>query len=207
MIAFLHTSSIHIDRFERLVKKYHPTIAIQHFVQEDILQTALTTGQLDKTTFLNTIQTIQKNKPSLTICTCSTYGQLCDQLSTVYRIDQPIVTKIVANYSSVAIAYTARSTKAISLDILQQTAKQQDKHIQIMECDCTHYWPYFEAGNIKKYETEIAKTIREKTKKSEVVFLAQASMEGAALYLKDLKPAVVSSPEFGIKTLLQSLKS
>ena len=207
MIAFLHTSPVHIDRFERLVRKYHPTIAIQHFVKEDILQTALANGQLDKITFLDTIQAIQKNKPSLTICTCSTYGQLCDQLSTVHRIDQPIVREIVAKYSSIAVAYTAHSTKAISLDILHQTAKRQGKLIRIIECDCTHCWPYFEAGDIKKYETEIAKTIRTKTNKSEVVFLAQASMEGAAAYLNDLKQAVVSSPEFGIKTLLQSLES
>ena len=206
MIAFLHTSPIHIDRFDKLVRKYHPTIAIQHFVKEDILNTALTTGQLDTTTFKDTIQTIQANKPCLIICTCSTYGQLCDQLTTIYRIDQPIVREIVANYSSIAIAYTAHSTKVISLDLLQQTAKELNKRIQITECDCTHCWPYFEAGDIKQYETEIAKTIRAKTNQSEVVFLAQASMEGAAKYLEDLKQAVVSSPEFGIKTLLQSLE-
>ncbi len=205
MIAFLHTSSVHIDRFERLVRKYHSTIPIQHFVKEDILETALATGQLDKSTFIHTVQTIQKHKPAILICTCSTYGQLCDQLPNVHRIDQPIVHEIIANYSKIAIAFTAISTKAISVDLLQQTAKRLDKLVHIIECDCTHCWPYFEAGNFKKYEEEIAKTIRIKTVQSEVVFLAQASMEGAAKYLGNLKQAVVSSPEFGVRAFLQLL--
>ena len=206
MIAFLHTSIVHIDRFEQLVRKYHSIIPIKHFVKESILQTALATGQLDKITFIKTIQDIQQTKPALIICTCSNYGQLCDQLPNVHRIDQPIVHHIVANYTTIALAYTASSTKIISLELLQQIAKQQDKKIHIIDCDCTHCWPYFEAGQLEKYEQEIAKTIRAKTNKAEVVFLAQASMEGVTAYLEDLEQMVLSSPEFGVKQFLQLLE-
>ena len=205
MITFLHTSSIHIDRFEQLVRKYHSTIPIQHIVNEAILEIALTTGDLDKSSFLRTIQEIEQSNSKLIICTCSTYGQLCDQLPSIKRIDRPIAEQIVAQYSTIALAYTALSTKAISQDLLLQTAKQQGKKIHIIDCDCTHCWPYFEAGDLQKYEEEIATTIRRKANQAEVIFLAQASMEGAMAYLEDLEQTVVSSPEFGVKHFLQNL--
>lgn len=206
MIAFLHTSPLHIARFEQIVRKYHSTIPIQHIVKESILETALATGKLDEITFADTIQQIQQTKPQVIICTCSTYGQLCDQFSNVERIDQPIAYHIVANYSTIALAYTAASTKTVSLDLLLRTAQQQGKIIRIIDCDCTHCWPYFEANDLKKYEEAIATSIRAKTNNAEVVSLAQASMEGAKKYLADLDQVVVSSPEFGVRHFLQLLK-
>lgn len=206
MITFLHTSPLHVDRFEQLVRKYHSTIPIQHVVKESILETALVTGQLDEISFLRTIREIKQTNPTQIICTCSTYGQLCDQLPNIERIDQPIAHHIVANYSTIALAYTAESTRAVSLDLLQKTAQQQGKNIRIVECDCTHCWSYFEANDLKRYEEEIAKTIRVKTNEAEVVFLAQASMDGAIQYLEDLEQVVVSSPEYGVKHFLQLLE-
>ena len=51
MISFLHTSSTHIERFERLVKQHTPTLKTSHFVNETLLTTALTTGVLDEMAF------------------------------------------------------------------------------------------------------------------------------------------------------------
>lgn len=205
-IAFLHTSPLHIERFENLVRKYNDTIEIKHFVDEDLLHLALETGVLAKEQFVKTIQKIQAEQQiKMVICTCSTYGQLCEPFETVYRIDQPIVDTIVAKYAKIALAYTAPSTKKTSQQLILQTAARQQKTIQLIDADCTHCWPYFEEGNIAKYERSIAQHLRQISQEVEVIFLAQASMEGAKKYLVDIKPIVVSSPEFGVKTFLAGL--
>nr|WP_320000578.1 hypothetical protein [uncultured Draconibacterium sp.] len=43
--------------------------------------------------------------------------------------------------------------------------------------------------------------------KVDVIFLAQASMEGAKKYLKQIKKEVLSSPEFGISELIKKQKA
>jgi len=206
MIAFLHTSALHIQRFEKLVRKYNDTVEIQHVVEEDLLKIALETGVLAKDKFVKAIQNIQtKQQPKILICTCSTYGQLCENLEQVHRIDQPIVDLIVAKYTKIALAYTVLSTKEISQQLTQQTAIRQGKEIQLTLMDCSHCWSYFEAGNLKKYEQAIAQHLRKISREVEVIFLAQASMEGAKKYLQDIESIVVSSPEYGIRTFLAKL--
>ena len=206
MIAFLHTSPLHIERFENLVKKYNDTIEIKHFVDEGLLHIALETGVLAKEQFVKTIQKIQAEQQiKMVICTCSTYGQLCETFETVHRIDQPIVDTIVAEYTKIALAYTAPSTKKTSQQLILQTAARQQKKIQLLHADCSHCWQYFEAGNIEKYEKSIAEHLRKISQDAEVIFLAQASMEGAKKYLVDIQSIVVSSPAFGVKTFLAEL--
>ena len=60
------------------------------------------------------IELIKKENPSLLICTCSTYGEECDNDSSIYRIDKPIVEYIVQNFKKIGLVYTANSTKKVS---------------------------------------------------------------------------------------------
>ncbi|WP_369048475.1 hypothetical protein [Tenacibaculum sp. UWU-22] len=203
MIAFLHTSEIHIQRFEKLVRKYDKNVTVKHFVNEKLLETALLSGKADSELFKNEIENIKKKNPSLLICTCSTYGEECDNHTTVYRIDKPVIEYMVQNYTKIGLAFTAHSTKKVSENLILKVASELNKQIEILNCDCSEFWTYFENKDIEKYEKGIAKSIEQIASKVEVVFLAQASMEGAKTYLTDLKKEVLSSPEFGIKKLLK----
>ena len=205
MIAFLHTSKVHIDRFEALVKKFNPSIETKHFVNKTLLDNALNNGHTDAALFSKEIAAIRKEAPSLVICTCSTYGAESDNHENVLRIDKPIIEYMVKNHFKIGLVYTANSTKTVSEDLLLETAETQQKPIEITLCDCSEYWPYFEAGNLEAYRKNIANTIRNIADKVDVIFLAQASMEGAKNYLTDLKVPIYTSPEFGIKTLIAQL--
>ena len=206
MIAFLHTSDIHIPKFDALVKKYNPTIEIRHFVNAAILKSALENGKTDNETFLAEVEKIKKDKPQLIICTCSTYGGECDHTEGIERIDFPIAEYLVKNYRRIALAYTALSTKNTSEDLLLKTARQLDKKIEILHCDCTDGWPYYEKNDAENYGFHIAEKIRDIETEVDAVFLAQASMEVAKPYLNDISKNVYSSPEFGINTFLHTFE-
>ena len=198
-IAFLHTSPVHIDRFEKIVSALDKRIETCHFVHEELLKFALQNGSLDKNSFISIISNIQLEEPNRIICTCSTYGQLCDSFPDVYRIDQPIAEYLVANYSKIILAYTVSSTKKISVELLQKIAIQQSKKTEIILCDATESWRYFENDDFKNYELSIATKIKSIANQGEVIFLAQASMEGAKKYLNSLSIETFTSPEFGLK--------
>ncbi|CAL2084128.1 Glutamate racemase [Tenacibaculum sp. 190524A02b] len=206
-IAFLHTSEVHIDRFESLVRKYDADISIQHYVNEDLLTYAVKKASLDLIGFEKEIKQIQNNQPQIIICTCSTYGEACQQYNNVYRIDAPVVEFLVTNYNDIAIAYTVTSTQKVSQQLVTQEISKQNKNTIIINCDATEAWPHFLENNIEKYEQTIAKYVKEIAPKVEAVFLAQASMDGAKKHLKNLGIDILSSPEFGVKSYLQKLNT
>ncbi len=205
MIAFLHTSSTHVERFTNIVRKYNATIEIEHFVEEKLLEIALKTGKIDKNGFAKTVRLIQKKRPDLIICTCSTYGEACEDFIDVNRIDMPISDYIVTHFSSVILAYTAPSTRDVSKRLLENVAKLRGKEVEIIDCDCTDSWRYFLLNDLENYNKEIFGKVNEFYTKGKAVFLAQASMEGAKHYFAGSNVDVFSSGEFGVKKYLEEI--
>jgi len=202
MISFLHTSDVHIDRFENLVRKFNKHISIKHYVNSDLLKYALEHKELDIEGFQQEIITIKKENPGLIICTCSTYGEQCNDINKVKRIDFPIVEYLVSTYTKIGLVFTATSTEKVSRDILKYVANLQQKEIEIINCNCSDAWVHFENNDSNLYEKTIANKVKKIIGKVDVIFLAQASMEGVKNHLLNINKKVFSSPEFGIKYYL-----
>ncbi len=207
MIAFLHTSKIHINRFENLVRKFDKKINVKHYVNNDLLVYALKNNSLHKDGFEKELLTIKSDAPQLIICTCSTYGEECDKRNDVERIDLPIANFLVKNYKKIGIAFTVNTTKKISEEMLINEAKLINKTIEIVSIDCSSSWKYFENDEFDNYELTIANKINTLASQVDVIFLAQASMEDAKKHLINLNKEVFSSPEFGVKSYLNKLKT
>ena len=204
MISFLHTSEVHIERFENLVRKFNKDITTKHYVNSDILQYALQNEKLDSEGFQQEIINIKKENPELIICTCSSYGAVCNKINNVKRIDYPIADYLVTNYKKIGLVFTAKSTENVSRDLLKSIATHQKKEIEIINFDCSTAWVHFENDNIEAYELTIANKIKKNIHKVDVIFLAQASMEGAKKHLQHINKEVFSSPEFGIENYLKA---
>ena len=205
MIAFLHTSEIHISKFENLVKKYNSSVSIKHYVNAEMLSNALSTGRADSKAFVKELAKIQNDSPDLIVCTCSTYGEECDKLDAIERIDMPIAKHLVSNFKKIGVAYTATSTKESSENLLQRMAAELNTAVELVDCNCTDSWVHYENDDFDSYERSIAKTIKLFENKVDVVFLAQASMEGAKDYLPNFNIEVLSSPKFGVREYLKGL--
>lgn len=204
MIAFLHTSDIHIEKFQHLVRKYDKKIEVKHFVHKELLDFALEQGYTDTKSFEKELMKIRSLQPKLIICTCSTYGKECDEQKAVERIDGPIAEFLILNFKKIGLAYTAHSTKKISEELLYKTALDKNKNIQIVNCDCTGSWKYYERNDLLNYSKSIAERLMDFESQVEVIFLAQASMEGAKTYMKDFSKEVFSSPDFGVRSYLKN---
>jgi len=137
MIAFLHTSSIHIEKFENFVRKLNKDVEIKHFINEDLLSAALDNGVADTQSFSEEVSRMKALQPELIICTCSTYGEECDKNDAIERIDQPIAAYLVANFKKIGLAFTANSTKEVSKNLLLRLAKEKNKEVDIIDCDCS----------------------------------------------------------------------
>ena len=205
-IAFLHTAQSHVSRFDAIIQAENTSsIEVAHFVFETLLMTAQKSGEADRAGFETAIEQIRKQGFSSIICTCSTYGELCEASSNIFRIDEPIVAFIVTKFSKIGIAYTLPSAKEKSRRLLEEIAQSRQRQIRISEIDCTSCWHWFEKRDMDKYEAGIAQLIKAYSATLEVVFLTQASMDKAKNHLVNEKFKVVSSPEFGVKKYLTAL--
>jgi hypothetical protein len=204
MIAFLHTSGVHIPKFENLVREFNKNIEIKHFVNENLLSSALENGITDDKNFNNEVEKIKLFSPELIICTCSTYGASCDKNNDIERIDAPIAEFLTSKFKKIGLAFTASSTKEVSRALLLRIAAKKNKSIEIIDCDCTSSWKFYESNSFDSYEKSISDRITEIEDKVDVVFLAQASMEGAKKHLWNFSKAIHSSPEFGVKSYLKN---
>lgn len=202
MIAFLHTISANVDKFELLAQKYAPGVQVKHFVNEAILTNALKNGKPDCEGFNAEVDKIKALNPTKIICTCSTYGDACDRTVDIERIDEPIVSYIVSKFKKIGLAYTASSTRTTSEDLIKTCATVQGKDVEIFAINCTDAWPLYEQKNQVQYNKKIAGSIKEQASNVDVVFLAQASMEGASEFLQNIGVEVLTSPEFGVKSYL-----
>lgn len=202
MIAFLHTSPIHIEKFEKIVRKNNTNIEIKHFVNESLLDNAIRTGNVNSQAFQEEIEAIHKENPTLFICTCSTLGNECDKYNFINRIDEPIAKYLAENYKNIGLAFTANSTENSSSELLNKAASIVNKTIHITPINCSEHWQHYETKNFNLYERGIANTIESIADTVDVIFLAQASMEGALKHLNHLKEKIKTSPEFGVSYLL-----
>lgn len=204
-IAFLHTSKVNVQRFEKLIQSIDKGITAEHYVNETLLHDALS-GNANEELFNAEIREIQKTNPALIICTCSSYGHFCKLEENVYGIDKPVAKHLVENFEKILVVFAAESTKAITLDLLKQLAVDANTSVELILCDCTSSWKYFENGEYKLYQKDIASKILPFKNQVDVIFLAQASMDGAQQYLAKGKPAVYTSPEIGLKAILKQIK-
>ncbi|BDD12557.1 hypothetical protein FUAX_49890 (plasmid) [Fulvitalea axinellae] len=200
-IAFIHTSTVHIKRFTELLNALSERVKSEHFVNKEMLDIALQTGIPPVDMFLAEIDKIKKNNFDSIICTCSTFGTLCEKFG-IQRIDAPVAEYMVKKYTNIAVVYTANSTFRPSALLLDTLAKKHGKTINIIPVNCSQFWSFFESGDMKGYYSNIVKKIKEIDVKPEAIFLAQASMEGVKGYLGDTKAEVLTSPEIGIRKLV-----
>jgi hypothetical protein len=206
MITFLHTARANVKRFEDLVRKYDREVEIRHFVNEELLQRALTQGKADSEAFKLEAEKVKKETTGMIVCTCSSYGDECDLVSGIERIDKPAVEYLVEKYQNIGLAFTVKSTVPVSKKLLEDSALRLNKSIKITVIDCSDCWKYFEQGDPERYEKEIAQIILTANTDVEAIFLAQASMQNAALHLRNFDKEVMASPDYGVQEFLRRLK-
>lgn len=206
MITFLHTAKANVKRFEDLVRKYDQDVEIRHFVNEELLRRALAEGKADGPAFQAEAEKVKKETPGMIVCTCSSYGDECELVSGIERIDKPAVEYLVQKYQNIGLAFTVKSTVPVSKKLLEDSARRFNKSIEITLIDCSTCWKYFEQGDPERYEKEIAQIILATNTGVEAIFLAQASMQNAALHLRNFEKEVMASPDYGVQEFLKRLK-
>ena len=211
-ITFLHTSPVHVARFERLLAEADPGIPTRHIVDETLLSDARTEGLTASVRGRITERIGEAASPetAAVVCTCSTIGACAEEVALdrpLIRVDRAMAEQAVALGSVILVVAALESTLTPTRALVLDAAQRAGKRIQIADALCEDAWATFESGDQAAYLRAIADCVRTHAVGVNVVVLAQASMDGAADLCADLGIPILSSPRLGVAAAVQAYRT
>ncbi len=142
------------------------------------------------------------------LCTCSTLGQAVEDLAgvRVLRIDRPAIKAAVA-FRHVLVVICLESTRTPTLALFDVCAKGHATQATIVLC--AEAWPHYEAGDLTAFHRSIVQSVAEavvKAPETDCILLAQASMQGAALFLADLGRPTLTTPGLAVRRAIKTAR-
>lgn len=214
-VAFLHTSPVHVETFDRLVKAADPSVQVEHIVAEDLLADAQRVGA-DDPALVKRIQAAMagaaSNGAAIVVCTCSTIGGVAERASTgtgftAARIDRAMANRAVELGPRILIVAALESTLGPTTELIRESATALRAYVELEPLLIREAWSHFLRGDRSAYLEAVVAAVRAEPRRADVVVLAQASMALAADALNDLEVEVLASPTLGVQSVLAYLRN
>lgn len=213
MISFLHTSPVHVATFDALLDELSPGISRQHRVEESWLEAARDNGMTPELAATITTAMRELADGGVGVCTCSTIGSVAEAAGSdnapTIRIDRALMLAAVSQGARPLVAMCLESTKAPTLELLNDVAGAQGRDAAPVIVMCQPAWQHFEAGDMVAYARSIADIIKAELRNDnpDCIVLAQGSMAIAEPLLGDTGLPVLSSPRLGVLRALELLNA
>lgn len=213
-VAFLHTSPVHVETFDRLAKAIDPMVQVEHVLAEDLLLDAQRVGA-DDPALVERIQAAMagaaSNGAAIVVCTCSTIGGVAERSPTgpgfaAARIDRAMADRAVELGPRILIVAALESTLGPTAELIRESAAAFRAEVELEYLLVRGAWPHFLRGDRAAYLEAVAAAVRADQRHANVVVLAQASMAPAADALSDLGVEVLSSPALGVQSIMARLR-
>lgn len=213
VIAFLHTSPVHVPSFAAVLERLQPGTPAAHFVDEDLLRDARVQGH-DHPDIVRRVQSAVRaaadSGARAVVCTCSTIGGAAETTPrtgrfVAMRIDRAMADRAVELGPRVLVVAALQSTLQPTADLVRSSARRLNRRVHIEELLAEDAWARFEAGDIPGYLGAVDSAVRSALPGPTVVVLAQASMANAGEWLQDIGVPVLSSPDLGVKAALSAV--
>ena len=204
-LGFLHTASIHVDRFEGLVKALAPQCQTQHLVNESLLTDAISEGLTNYLAMrvAQQVRALIDAGADCVVCTCSTIGGLAESVDQrVIRIDRPLAVAAVQAGQNLLLLAAVESTLVPTMLLIEDVAAAQGRFVRCRMLLVAGAWAYFQAGDLAGYEQQIVRCMVANLDGVDAVVLAQASMDGVPGRVQGTQIPVLSSPMLGVRAAL-----
>lgn len=214
MLAFLHTSAVHVETFGRFARQCDDSVPVNHEVRADLLEMALASGadsELLRSALCAALQQLAADGASVIVCTCSTIGGVAEAAAvrgcTVLRVDRAVAEEAVASGRRILLVAALATALQQTQVLLCRVALERGHVIDVVEVVCEHAWAHFERGDTSGYLTEVAKCVASAACSGDLVLLAQASMAAVAQLIDRSDVIILSSPQLGVQAALAAYRS
>jgi hypothetical protein len=212
-VGFLHTAQVHEATFEALSREHLSSTSTVHRVDPHALECARQAGSAEsvRAVVAAHLAELRDAGCETVLCTCSTLGEVAEDLSggglNVIRIDRPMLRRAETLGPRVGVLVALTSTVEPTTQVLAEEAAEGGSDLIVEVSVVEGAWDRFLAGNADAYYSSIARAAHTIAGRSDVVVLAQASMEPAATLLAGLATPVLTSPRSAMEAVAAVIQS
>ena len=201
-MAIVHTNLALVTPLGELSKEMLPEVEIVHIIDDDLLRYARRTGVDSHLTrrMCTYFQQAHDAGVDLILSACSSVGETVDiarQLvpTPILKIDEPMAYQAVERSGTVAVLATVESTLHPTCRLLERTAREAGKEIEVLRFLNDGALDYLVGGDVEKHDEMVTHIAEEAARQADVLLFAQGSMARLAPTLqKRLGKPVLSSP-------------
>jgi Asp/Glu/hydantoin racemase len=206
-LAFIHTSHVLIPVFAQLAKDLLPGIETFHMSDESLIRNTIAAQKLTKPTIYRLVRMIESahaGGADAVMVTCSSIGpgvQVARKLLDfpILRVDEPMAQAAVSMGRRIGVAATLRTTLEPTIALLNETAAEAGRPIEIVPCLSEGAFAAVLNGDAERHDKLVSDSLRELMGSVDVVVLAQASMARIIATLPVNGTPILSSPELAVK--------
>lgn len=215
-ISIIETTLVPLQPLRELFFKILPEVELISFVDDSLLKEVIDAGGPTPDVirrYCTYAVEAERIGSDLIFNQCSSVGEVVDIAQKMVSIpilktDLPMAKKAVEIGDKIGIVATLNSTLAPTTRLIQKTADEEGKNIEILPKLCEGAFDLISKGDKEGHNKIIIKTIQELSAKVDVIALAQGSMAVLIPELGDMKIPVLSSPRSGVlwaKEVLEEL--
>lgn len=207
-VGVIYTVPILQESFHKLIQNEFDQIELVEILDNDILALIkednynVTERQINKV--LEYIEYFNQNKVDFIISTCSSLGDIFNNIKSsipIFQIDKPMMVEAANLGKNIVLVATAPTTIKPSTNLLESTAKQLNKRVNINSLLLPKAGVLLFKGNTNEFINKLIEEI-EKVKDKDLIVLAQGSMAVAKDALSSrFGIPVLSSTDLFIKDL------
>jgi Asp/Glu/hydantoin racemase len=213
-VAVIHTSFVSVNDLKNLFKEIMPSVRMINLVDDSLLAEVLDHGGLT-------------NNVTRRICAyaleaeamgadaifnqCSSVGEAVDVARRVLhipfiKVDESMAEEAVDFGGTIAVIATVPSTLGPSMRLIEQSARDKNKKIQLRGCLVEGAFDILVKQNDKEQHNRmVLRTIENESERADVIVLAQGSMICLLPQLSGIKIPVLTSPRSGVNRVKQVL--
>ncbi len=210
-VGFLHTASLHVATFDRLLDEMGGDAARVHVVDEALLERCrVEPTHAVRPAVQRRVQELVAQGVDVVCCTCSTIGGLAEAVRSpvpVIRVDRPMMRRAVELGGRIVVLAAAESTLVPTHQLLQEEANRIGVPLTAEMVTVAGAWDAFLRGDRESYLSEVAAAARHAARRADVLVLAQASMADALATIGNVGVAVLSSPRLAVEWLSATRRS
>ena len=210
-IAFIHTSPSMIPVFKSLASELLPGANIFNMVDESLLCDIIRDGCCPPKTarrLVNHVVEADEAGAQIVLVTCSSMGRAVEASrvmvsAKVLRVDEPMAQRAVESGKRIGVIATLPSTLDPTVELIRATAARAGKSIEVSPQVVSGAFEAVMSGDGARHDQLVGDALRNLSRKSDVIVLAQASMARVVESLKpEEKPVpILSSPRLAIEHL------
>jgi len=207
-LAFVHTSHVLIPLFSKLAAEIIPEIEVIHLTDESLIRNTISAQRLTKTTIRRMVSAIgsaHEAGAAAVMVTCSSIGAGVSVARMLYdfpvfRVDEPMAKVAVETGRRIGVAATLRTTLDPTIELIRQTACDENRKIEITPSLAEGAFEAVLAGDTDRHDALLIQALNDLLPKVDVVVLAQASMARVIPKVASKGGAsILSSPELAVR--------